>query len=426
VNKKFVLQCVVLSSALALLASGCGGAATPPSAPTAAPTAAATAAATAASTAAPTATSGEQAQPTGTTSATTEATGTVAATAAPSATGAGTEVDKSKLVPELSMYNWSDYIAQEVLDKFQEEYGVKVVVDNFDSNEALFAKFQAGGNPGYDLIVPSDYMVEKMIAAGMLEKIDMNNVPNIKNLDPAHYKLYFDPTGEYSVAYFWGTTGLAYDSQALGRDITSWKEIFEPPDDLKGKIGMIDDQRESLGAALRYKGHSANSTEAAQIEEAKNVLLEQKKDVKGYYSSVDNRNNLVSGDVVVAMIYTGDAIVAGREKPSIKYILPEGVTTVWQDNLTIPKGGKSKYTAEVFINFLLRPDIAAVNANKLAFPTPNGEALKQDLIDKDLLNNKAIYPDLQAMGNKLEFLQRGDAKAQALYDRAWTEVGIGQ
>jgi spermidine/putrescine transport system substrate-binding protein len=324
------------------------------------------------------------------------------------------------------MYNWSDYIAQEVLDKFQEEYGVKVVVDNFDSNEALFAKFQAGGNPGYDVIVPSDYMVEKMIAAGMLEKIDMNNVSNIKNLDPAHYKLYFDPTGEYSVAYFWGTTGLAYDSQALGRDITSWKEIFEPPDDLKGKIGMIDDQRESLGAALRYKGHSANSTEAAQIEEAKNVLLEQKKDVKGYYSSVDNRNNLVSGDVVVAMIYTGDAIVAGREKPSIKYILPEGVTTVWQDNLTIPKGGKSKYTAEVFINFLLRPDIAAVNANKLAFPTPNGEALKQDLIDKDLLNNKAIYPDLQAMGNKLEFLQRGDAKAQALYDRAWTEVGIGQ
>ena len=341
-------------------------------------------------------------------------------------TGAETAVDKTKLVSELTMYNWSDYIAQEVLDKFQQEFGVTVSVDNFDSNEALFAKFQAGGNPGYDIIVPSDYMVEKMILADMLEKIDLNNVPNIKNLDPAHYKLYFDPSGEYSVAYFWGTTGLAYDSEVLKRDITSWKEIFEPADDLKGKIGMIDDQRESLGAALRYKGYSANSTDAAQIEEAKNLLLEQKKDVKGYYGSVDNRTNLISGDVVVAMIFTGDAIVAAREKPSIKYILPEGITTVWQDNLAIPKGAGSKYTAEVFINFLLRPDISALNANELGFPTPNAEALKDGLIDQDLLSDKAVYPDLATVGDKLEFLKRGDAKAQALYDRAWTEVGIGQ
>jgi spermidine/putrescine transport system substrate-binding protein len=396
---RFVRQCFVLTSVVALLASACGGAAAPTSAPTTAPAATAAEA---------TAETGEA---------------TVAAT-----TAAGTDmtVDKSRLVSELSLYNWSDYIAQEVLDQFQQEYGVTVVVDNFDSNEALFAKFQAGGNPGYDVIVPSDYMVEKMIAADMLEKIDLNNVPNIKNLDPAHYKLYFDPTGEYSVAYLWGTTGLAYDSEALGRDITSWKEIFEPAEDLQGKIGMMDDQRESLGAALRYKGYSANSTDPAQIEEAKNLLLEQKQYVKGYYSGVDNRANLISGDVVVAMIYTGEAIVAAQEKPSIKYILPEGVTTVWQDNLAIPKGANSKYTAEVFINFLLRPDIAALNANNLAFPTPNAESLKQGLIEESLLNNKAIYPDMQAMGDKLEFLQRGDAKSQALYDRAWTEVGIGQ
>jgi spermidine/putrescine transport system substrate-binding protein len=335
-------------------------------------------------------------------------------------------VDKSKLAPELSMYSWSDYVAQEVLDKFQQEYGVKVVIDNYDTNEALFAKFQAGGNPGYDLIVPSDYMVGKMIAAGMLDKIDYNNVPNIKNLDPAHHKLYFDPTGEYSVAYFWGTTGLAYDSAALGREITSWKDIFEPADDIKGKIGMIDDERESLGAALRYKGYSANSTDEAQVNEAKALLLAQKPDVKGYYSSMDSRTNLVSGDVLVAMMYTGDAIAAAKDKPSIKYVIPDGVTTVWQDNLAIPKDAQNKYTAEVFINFLLRPDIAAINANALAFPTPNAEALKQGLIDQNLLNDKNIYPDLAALGNKLEFLTRGDAKSQALYDRAWTEVGIGQ
>jgi len=336
------------------------------------------------------------------------------------------QVDKSKLVKELTLYNWSDYISQMALDKFEAEFGVKVTVDNFDSNEALFAKFQAGGNPGYDIIMPSDYMVEKLILAGMVEKLDLANIPNVKNLDAAHYKLYFDPTGEYSIAYFWGTTALGYDSDKLGREIKSWREIFEIAKDMQGKIGMIDDQRESLGAALRYKGYSANTTDAAQIDEAKKVLLAQKPDVKGYYSSVDNRSNLISGDVVVAMLFTGDAIVAGREKPSIHFVIPEGVTTVWQDNMVIPKGTRSKYTAEVFINFMLRPEIAALNANELAFPTPNGEALKQGLIDEDLLANTAIYPDIKAMGSKLEFLTRGDAKAQALYDRAWTEVGIGQ
>jgi spermidine/putrescine transport system substrate-binding protein len=404
VKYAYAIRCFALTAVTALVLSACGGAAAPTAVP---PTSAPTAAPAAIATNVPDPTATTASQP-------------AAPTEAPAA------VDKSKLVPEITMYNWSDYIAQEVLDQFEQEFGVKVSVDNYDSNEALFAKFQAGGNPGYDIIVPSDYMVEKMITAGMLEKIDFNVVTNVKYMDPAHYKLYFDPTGEYSLAFLWGTTGLAYDSIALKRDITSWKEIFEPADDLKGKIGMIDDQRESLGAALRYKGHSANTADAAQIEEAKTILLAQKPDVKGYYSSVDNRSNLISGDVVVAMLFTGDAIVAGRERPGIKYIIPDGVTTVWQDNLAIPKGAKSKYTAEVFLNFLLRPEIAALNANKLAFPTPNGEALKQGLIDKDLLGNQAIYPDLQAMGGKLEFLTRGDAKVQALFDRAWTEVGIGQ
>jgi spermidine/putrescine transport system substrate-binding protein len=403
VKKQFNYSFVMLVSVVAFVAAACGGAPSPTTAPTSAP----------AASPAPTETSPASNTP-------------VATPAAEATTASDLVVDKSKLAPELSLYSWSDYVTQEVLDKFQQEYGVKVTIDNYDTNEALFAKFQAGGNPGYDLIVPSDYMVEKMIAAGMLEKIDFSNVPNIRNLDTSHYKLYFDPTGEYSVGYFWGTTGLAYDSAVLKRDITSWKDIFEPADDIKGKIGMIDDERESLGAALRYKGYSANTSDASQVDQAKALLLTQKPNVKGYYSSMDSRTNLVSGDVLVAMMFTGDAIAAQKDKPSIKYIIPGGVTTIWQDNLAIPKGAKNKYTAEVFINFLLRPDIAALNANALAFPTPNAAALKQGLIDPILLNNKAIYPDIAAAGKNLEFLTRGDAKAQALYDRAWTEVGIGQ
>jgi spermidine/putrescine transport system substrate-binding protein len=414
VKKQFNHSVVMLASIVALIATACNG--TPTSTSTTLPTSAPT------TSSAPTATSSAGTSPL----ASPVEPGNSPLSTPAASTGSDLVVDKSKLAPELMMFSWSDYVAQDVLDKFQQEYGVKVVIDNYDTNEALFAKFQAGGNPGYDLIVPSDYMVEKMIAAGMLDKIDFNNVPNIKNLDPAHHKLYFDPTGEYSVAYFWGTTGLAYDSAALGRDITSWKDVFEPADDIKGKIGMIDDERETLGAALRYKGYSANSTDEAQVNEAKALLLAQKPDVKGYYSSMDSRTNLVSGDVLVAMMFTGDAIAAQKDKPSIKYVIPDGVTTIWQDNLAIPTGAKNKYTAEVFINFLLRPDIAAINANTLAFPTPNAAALKQGLIDQKWLTDKNISPDLAALGNKLEFLTRGDAKAQALYDRAWTEVGIGQ
>lgn len=404
-----------IALAAALLLSACGAAATPtatpvppkptePPKPTMAPATAAPATATAAP---PTAT---PVPPT--------------ATPAPKPTEMPTCGDKTKLSKSLSFYNWSDYIADGVLTAFEKECGVKVSIDNYDDNESLFAKFQAGGNPGYDLIVPSDYMIEKMIAAGMLLKFDYANVPNVANLDPTRRKLYFDPTGEYSVAYFWGTTGIAYDTAKVKRDITSWKDLLEPAADIQGKIGMLNDQREALGAALRLKGFSANSTDAAQIDAAKSLLLTQKKSVKGYYTSVDNRANLVAGDVVIAMMYTGDAIMATADKSTIKYVIPNDVSTVWQDNLAIPKGAKNKYTAEIFVNFLLRPDISALNANDRKFPTPNGEAVKKGLIDKDLLSNPAIYPDVAAMGKKLEFLVRGDAKAQALYDKAWTAVGV--
>ena len=138
---------------------------------------------------------------------------------------AGDEPERSKT---LSLYNWSDYIADGVLSAFEKECGVKIAIDNYDDNESLFAKFQAGGNPGYDLVVPSDYMVEKMIAAGMLLKIDYANVPNVANLDPTRRNLYFDPKSEYSIAYFWGTTGIAYDTAKIQREVTAWRRVRRP------------------------------------------------------------------------------------------------------------------------------------------------------------------------------------------------------
>ncbi|MGQ9815410.1 MAG: polyamine ABC transporter substrate-binding protein [Candidatus Roseilinea sp.] len=335
-------------------------------------------------------------------------------------------VDRSRLSSELSIYSWSEYIAPEVVEKFEAEYGVKVTIDSYEDNESLFAKFQAGGNPGYDLVLPSDYMIEKMIKAGMLDKIDWANVPNIRNIGPEHLNLYFDPNQEYSVPYFWGTTGIAYDTNRVSGEITSWRDIFEPADDIKGRIGLLNDQRETIGAALRYLGHSANSVDPKEIEAARNLLLEHKRYVAGYYDSIVARDNLVSGDVVVAMTYPGDAMVAAQQKSSIKYIIPEDGATIWQDSWCIPAGAPHKYTAEVFLNFMLRPDIAAENANLMGYPTTNHEAIRQGLIDSALSENKFVYPDLDAWGDRLEFLKHFDGDTQALYDRAWTEIGIGQ
>ncbi|MCS7061811.1 MAG: spermidine/putrescine ABC transporter substrate-binding protein [Anaerolineae bacterium] len=347
-------------------------------------------------------------------------------TPAASTTTPADGVDRNRLSPELSIYIWSEYLAPEVVEKFEQAYGVRVVIDTYEDNESLFAKLQAGGNPGYDLIVPSDYMVERMIKAGMLEKIDWANVPNIRNIGEDYLNLYFDPDQQYSVPYFWGTTGIAYDAERVSSEITSWRDIFEPRDEIKGRIGLLNDQRETIGAALRYLGYSANSANPAEIEAAKELLLRHKQYVAGYYDSIVARDNLISGDVVVAMTYPGDAMVAAQQKSSIKYLIPQDGATIWQDAWCIPVGAPHKYTAEVFLNFILRPDIAALNANALGYPTTNSEAVRLGLIDPALAQNPTIYPDLKSWGNRLEFLKHFEGNVQALYDRAWTEVGIGQ
>lgn len=312
------------------------------------------------------------------------------------------------------------------MKRFTDVCGVTVKVDVYGSNEEMEAKFKAGGNPGYDLITPSDYMVAKLAAAGMLEKIDFNNIPNFKNIDPSHKGLYFDPNNEYSVAYNWGTTGIAYDKTKVKTPITNWKQIMEPADELKGKIGMLDDMRELLGMALRYKGFSANSSSADEINAARDALIAQKKFAKNYSDSPTNSTNLVAGDVLAAMIYTNDAVMAKSQNPNIEYFIPEDVSTIWQDNMSIPTKAPSQYTAEVFINFMSDPKNAADNANAAGLTTPNAEALKQGLISEELRNNPTVYPDVQALGKRLEFLRKGDPKVDELFQRAFDEVKAAQ
>lgn len=345
---------------------------------------------------------------------------TPAPTAAPAEPAAeGRCGDKSKLASELHLYTWVEYINPALKDQFEAECGVKVVETNYDSNETLLATLQAGG-VGYDVIVPSDYMVQILISEDMLEPIDFSVVTNIKNFGAAHVQQYFDPEQKYTVPYFWGTSGFVVDTNAIAEPQATWKMVFEPGPEVCGKISMLDDPRETIGAALMYLGYSINDTDPAHLEEAKNLLIQQSKCVKAYDSQT-NDDLIVQGETVIGHMWTGDAILAGLPehggREGIVYVIPEEGCTIWQDNLAIPKGAPSKYTAEVFINFLSDPEVARQNAEFVGYGSPNDEAKK--LIDPEILADPGIYPPPEIFAHLQWIEDVGDALE--LYDRVWTE-----
>lgn len=327
--------------------------------------------------------------------------------------------DRSKLSSELNLYTWVEYIDPAIKDQFEAECGVKVNETNFDSNETLLATLQAGGT-GYDVIVPSDYMVQIMIQEGMLEALDFSIITNIKNMESQNVNQYFDPEQKYTVPYFWGTSGLAVDTSVLPEPQDSWQMVFEPSSEVCGKISMLDDERETLGAALMYLGYSINDTDPAHLEEAKNLLIEQSRCVKAYDSQT-NDDLIVSGETAIAHIWTGDAILAGDPeaggREGIVYLIPQEGCTIWQDNLAVPVGAPNKYTAMVFIDYLSHPEIAAQNAMWVGYGSPNAAA--KQFIDPEILADEGIYPP-EDVAARLQWIEDvGDALE--LYDRMWTE-----
>lgn len=327
--------------------------------------------------------------------------------------------DTAQLSQELVLYNWVEYIDPEIMAQFESECGVKVTEVNYDSNETLLATLQAGGG-SYDVIVPSDYMVQTLISEGLLEPLDFNVITNIQNMGETHVSQYFDPEQKYTVPYFWGTSGFAVDTNVIPDPVPSWKMVFEPDPEWCGKISMLDDPRETPGAALMYLGYSINDTDPAHLEEAKNLLIEQSECVAAYDSQT-NDDRIVSGEVAIAHIWTGDAILAGDPdyggREGIVYLIPEEGCTIWQDNLAVPTSAANKYTAMVFINYLHYPEIAAQNAEYVGYGSPNAAA--KELIDPEMLADERIYPSEETM-QRLQWIEDvGDALP--LYDRIWTE-----
>ncbi|MCS6935941.1 MAG: spermidine/putrescine ABC transporter substrate-binding protein [Candidatus Bipolaricaulota bacterium] len=319
---------------------------------------------------------------------------------------------------ELHLFIWANYINPEVYQLFEKEFGVKVIEENFDSNETLHSKLRAGVT-GYDLITPSDYKVEALIQEGLLAELDLSKIPNFQNISARFKGLYYDPQNRYSIPYLWGTTGIGYHAARLPAPPTSWGDLFEPVrlQAYAQRISMLDDPREAIGAALKYLGYSLNSTNPQELEEAKNLLLTQKPYLARYDSETYD-DFLLTGDLYIAHGWSGDFARARAENPEIRYVIPREGGVIWADNLAIPKSSKNKELAERFIDFLLRPEINAKIVNFLRYPSTNDAA--KAYILPEILNDPGIYPPDEIV-SKLEWLRDLD-EANELYERVWTEV----
>ncbi|BDG62423.1 polyamine ABC transporter substrate-binding protein [Caldinitratiruptor microaerophilus] len=326
----------------------------------------------------------------------------------------GAEVDRSKLSKELNLFIWTEYMPDEVLQEFEKEYGVKVNYDTYSSNEEALAKLQAGGAL-YDVVVPSDYMVQIMISQGLLEELDKSNIPNLKNAGKEYLDPPYDPGNRYSVPYMWGTVGIVYNKKYVKPEPTSWGDLWKP--EYKGRVVLLDDSREVMGMALQLLGYSKNETDRAKLEEAKKKLIELLPNVKAFDSD-SPKTLILSEEVWIGQTWNGEAALAMQENPDIGYVLPKEKGGRWQDNLVIPKGAPHKYTAEVFINYLYRPEVAAKIASAFPYGSPNVEAVK--LLDAKIRQNAASYPPADKLAQAEWITDVGEATE--LYDQFFTEV----
>ncbi|MBI3651317.1 MAG: extracellular solute-binding protein [Acidobacteria bacterium] len=315
---------------------------------------------------------------------------------------------------QLNVFIWSNYLPDTVIAEFEQKFQARLNVELYDSNEALLAKLQSGGAQ-YDIIVPSDYMVTVLKEQGLLEELALDEISNFSNLDPQFTGLPYDPENRYSVPYGWGTTGIAYRKDKILEPVESWAVMLE--ERYKDRIAMLDDVRETLGAMLKYRGHSLNSIDEQEIAEAAALLARQKPLVKAYDSGGFDQL-LLSGDVWLAQAYSGQIAKAMMDNSNIGYVVPKEGCTFFVDNLCVPRNAGNKALATAFINFVLEARVAAEIANGTGFSSPSKAA--RPLIEPQLLTNEAAYPAPEAL-QKCELIKEL-GEAINIYDRWWTAV----
>ena len=325
---------------------------------------------------------------------------------------------KSSSDKQVIVYNWGEYIDPETLDMFEEETGIKVVYDEFETNEIMYPKVEAGAT-AYDVLCPSDYMIQKLIENDLLQEINFDNIPNVKNIGQQYFdqSQEFDPENKYSVPYCFGTVGILYNKTMVDDPVDSWSILWD--EKYADNILMQDSVRDAFMVALKLKGYSMNTLDEGELNEAKQILIDQKPLVQAYV--IDQvRDKMIGNEAAIGVIYSGEAIFTQRENADLEYVIPKEGTNVWIDSWVIPKNAPNMENAEKFIDFMCREDVALKNFEYITYSTPN-DAARALIEDEDIKNSKIAFPDLSQYNNLETFHYLG-ADGDALYNELWKEV----
>lgn len=316
------------------------------------------------------------------------------------------------------VYNWGEYLDPKTIELFEEETGISVTYEEYETNEIMYPKIVSQAI-AYDVVCPSDYMIQRMIENDLLAEINLDNIPNIKNMDPTYMEQSksFDPKNKYSVPYCVGTVGILYNKSMVKEPVDSWDILWNPK--YKDSILMQDSVRDAFAVALKRLGHSINSTEVDQLAAAAEDLMEQKPLVQAYV--VDQvRDKMIGNEAALGVIYSGEAGYTKRENPDLEYVIPKEGSNVWIDSWVIPKNAQNKENAEKFINFMCRPEIALMNFEYLTYSTPNLKA-REMIEDEEIRNSKILFPEPEDLSNCETFQFLGD-DVDSYYNELWNKV----
>ena len=335
----------------------------------------------------------------------------------------------------LNVYNWGEYISNgsddsvDVVAAFEKLTGIKVNYTTFDSNESMYAKLKSGA-ANYDVVIPSDYMVAKMIAEGMLAPLDYSNIPNSQNIDAVYRDPDYDPANAYTVPYMLCTTGIIYNTTMVSQPITSWSAMFDPQ--YAGQVLMINNSRDALAAALLYLGYSINTTDESQLEEAF-ALLKQAKDSGVYQAFVMDEvfQKMEGGNAAVAMYYAGDYLTMLENNEDLAFVIPEEGSNWFVDAMCVLKSSQHMSEAEEWINFIASTKANLANMDYIWYASPNGEALEEYPAYYEEVNEEPLDPEIyEVMAPSEEVLRRCEiyenlpTETLRLYDRLWTRLGV--
>jgi spermidine/putrescine-binding protein len=327
---------------------------------------------------------------------------------------AGSSDGSSGAPVTINVFNWGDYIDEEVLKLFTEETGINVVYDMFASNEELYTKIKSGGSE-YDVLFPSDYMIEKMIKEDMLAELNFDNIPNISQIGERFRHNDYDPDGKYSVPYTWGTLGILYNTEMVDEEVNSWNILWD--EKYADNLFMYDSLRDSIGIALARLGYSINTTNLEELNAAKESLIAQKPLVRAYVGD-SVKDSMIGGEAAMALVYSGDALYCMELNEALAYSVPNEGSNVFFDAVVVTKDTQHKAEAEAFVNFLCRPDIALMNTEYIGYSTANIGAY--DMLPVEVQNDPAYWTPDEIFAKCETFIDIGDALAE--YNKAWTEI----